>query len=110
MGSASAQACQVLPHPWETPRNVFPCLRRDLYHEQGGDLPPLYGARSWGTGGQPGLLNPRYTLHCTPPGWQQVANCALMGSLWANCASFGPQVSVYKVGTERPVQLTPLLC
>lgn len=29
MGLASAQTCQVLPHPWETLRNAFPCLRRD---------------------------------------------------------------------------------
>lgn len=72
MGSASAQACQVLPHPWETPRNVFPCLRRDLYHEQGEELHPLYGARSWGTGEPPGLLNPRCSLHRTPAGWRQV--------------------------------------
>lgn len=96
MGSASAQACQVLPHPWETPRNVFPCLRRDLYHEQGGDLHPLYRAGSWGAGEQPGLLNPRYTLRRAPPGWRQVANWARVGSLWANCASFGPQVLFIK--------------
>lgn len=29
MGLASAQTCRVLPAPWETLRNEFPCLRRD---------------------------------------------------------------------------------